>query len=68
VLGRTAEPSELRSHEGGYVREALIVWGGWSGHEPDRCAWVVGEMLEDEGFSVLIESSTAAFADPGLPA
>jgi len=48
------------------VREALIVWGGWSGHEPDRCARVVGEMLEDEGFSVLIESSTAAFADPGL--
>ena len=48
------------------MREALIVWGGWSGHEPDRCARVVGEMLEDEGFSVLIESSTAAFADPGL--
>jgi type 1 glutamine amidotransferase len=48
------------------MREALIVWGGWNGHEPDRCARVVGEMLEDEGFSVLIESSTAAFADPGL--
>jgi len=48
------------------MREALIVWGGWSGHEPDRCAYVVGEMLEDEGFSVLIEASTAAFADPGL--
>ena len=48
------------------MREALIVWGGWSGHEPDRCARVVGEMLEDEGFSVLIESSTAAFTDPGL--
>jgi uncharacterized protein len=48
------------------MREALIVWGGWSGHEPDRCARVVGETLEDEGFSVLIESSTAAFADPGL--
>jgi type 1 glutamine amidotransferase len=48
------------------MREALIVWGGWIGHEPDRCARVVGEMLEDEGFSVLIEGSTAAFADPGL--
>jgi hypothetical protein len=48
------------------MREALIVWGGWIGHEPDRCARVVGEMLEDEGFSVLIESSTTAFADPGL--
>jgi type 1 glutamine amidotransferase len=48
------------------MREALIVWGGWNGHEPDRCARVVGEMLEDEGFSVLIESCTAAFADPEL--
>jgi len=48
------------------MREALIVWGGWIGHEPERCARIVGEMLEDEGFSVLIESSTAAFADPGL--
>ena len=48
------------------MREALIVWGGWSGHEPERCARVVGEMLENEGFGVLIESSTTAFADPGL--
>jgi hypothetical protein len=48
------------------MREALIAWGGWSGHEPERCARVIGEMLEDEGFSVLIESSTAAFADPEL--
>ena len=47
-------------------REALIVWGGWSGHEPERCAAIVRAMLEEEGFSVRVENTTEAFADPGL--
>jgi uncharacterized protein len=34
------------------VAEALIVWGGWEGHEPDRVADLFREMLEGEGFSV----------------
>ena len=48
------------------MREALIVWGGWSGHEPERCAGLVAAMLEEEGFKVHVENSTAAFADPRL--
>ena len=32
------------------MREALIVWGGWSGHEPERCASIIASMLEAEGF------------------
>jgi type 1 glutamine amidotransferase len=47
-------------------RRALIVWGGWDGHEPERCAGIVAAMLEDEGFAVEIESTTEAFADPGI--
>jgi len=47
-------------------RQALIVWGGWPGHEPERCAGIVAGMLEEEGFKIHIEDSTAAFADPGL--
>jgi hypothetical protein len=46
-------------------RDALIVWGGWDGHEPERCARIVAAMLADEGFAVGIESTTEAFADPG---
>lgn len=49
-------------------REALIVWGGWGGHEPERCAGIVAAMLEDEGFNVEIESTTEAFADPDIRA
>ncbi len=48
------------------MREALIVWGGWQGHEPEQCAAVVAEMLRDEGFKVHLETSTQAFASPQL--
>ena len=48
------------------MREALIVWGGWSGHEPEHCASIIAGMLEEDGFKVYVENSTEAFADPGL--
>ena len=48
------------------MREALIVWGGWSGHEPEQCASIIANMLEEDGFRVRLETSTKAFADPGL--
>lgn len=48
------------------MREALIVWGGWHGHEPEQCASIVAGMLQDEGFKVHLETSTKAFASPRL--
>jgi len=48
------------------MREALIVWGGWSGHEPEQGAHIVAKMLEPHGFKVYIEHSTEAFADPTI--
>jgi len=48
------------------MREALIVWGGWSGHEPEQCAAVVRDILEEDGFKVRVENSTEAFADPSV--
>lgn len=48
------------------MREALIVWGGWSGHEPEQCSAIVAAMLEEDGFRVYVENSTEAFADPAL--
>ncbi len=32
------------------MKQALIVWGGWSGHEPEQCAAVLSDMLREEGF------------------
>lgn len=48
------------------MRDALIVWGGWAGHEPEQCAAIIEEMLEGVGFSVHVERSTKAFADPSV--
>jgi type 1 glutamine amidotransferase len=48
------------------MREALIVWGGWSGHEPEQCAQIIRGMLEEDGFKVYVENTTEAFADPAL--
>jgi hypothetical protein len=48
------------------MREALIVWGGWGGHEPECCAGIVAAMLEEEGFRVHVDNTTTAFAAPGL--
>jgi type 1 glutamine amidotransferase len=48
------------------MRQALIVWGGWNGHEPERGAEIVRDFLQEDGFDVRVETSTAAFADPAI--
>jgi uncharacterized protein len=48
------------------MREALIVWGGWAGHEPEQCASIIAQLLEEDGFKVYVENSTEAFADPAI--
>ena len=48
------------------THKALIVWGGWLGHEPEKCADIVANMLEGNGFEVQVASTTRTFADPGL--
>jgi len=48
------------------VKKALIVWGGWHGHEPEQGAQIVRDILQNNGFEVRVETQTAAFADPAL--
>ncbi len=48
------------------MRKAMIVWGGWPGHDPDLCASMIRGWLKQEGFDVRIETTTAAFADPAI--
>ncbi|TGW05379.1 hypothetical protein EN788_47795, partial [Mesorhizobium sp. M2D.F.Ca.ET.145.01.1.1] len=48
------------------AKKALIAWGGWEGHTPERSANVVRDMLERNGFTVTIGHGTAMFADPDL--
>jgi uncharacterized protein len=48
------------------MKSALIVWGGWDGHEPEQCAHILRDMLTEQGFSVTVKTETSAFADPTL--
>jgi len=44
-------------------KQALIVWGGWDGHEPDLAAEHFRGILEKEGFAVEVSDSLESFAD-----
>jgi uncharacterized protein len=48
------------------MKQALIVWGGWEGHQPELCSEVVRQLLVAEKFNVLVTKTTASFADPDL--
>jgi type 1 glutamine amidotransferase len=39
------------------MKKALIVWGGWPGHEPKPCADFFAPVLEDAGFDVEISDT-----------
>jgi len=45
---------------------AMIVWGGWNGHDPDLCASIYRTWLMADGYDVRVETTTAAFADPAI--
>jgi type 1 glutamine amidotransferase len=48
------------------MREAMIVWGGWAGHEPEQGAHIVADILKANGFTVHLENTTKALAHPSL--
>lgn len=45
------------------ARRALIVWGGWDGHEPQQVAEVFRRVLTEEQFEVEVSDTLDAFAD-----
>ncbi|TXC90516.1 hypothetical protein FS935_11380 [Metabacillus litoralis] len=44
-------------------KSALIVWGGWDGHEPEQISQIFKNILEEENFNVEISSSLDVYAD-----
>lgn len=45
------------------AKSALIVAGGWDGHEPKQCADVVAPVLKKEGFEVEISNTLDSYLD-----
>lgn len=46
------------------TKKALIVWGGWEGHEPKKCAEYFAKFLREKDFQVRISDSLDSFLDP----
>jgi len=44
-------------------RSALIVYGGWEGHDPKGVAAFFAELLDREGFTVSLENTLDVFCD-----
>jgi hypothetical protein len=47
-------------------KKALMVWGGWDGHEPKQCVDVFAPMLQDAGFELQISDSLDIYKDEDL--
>jgi len=44
------------------MRKALMVWGGWSGHEPKQCADIFAPFLQ-QGFDLRISDSLDVYTE-----
>ncbi|MGG1599530.1 ThuA domain-containing protein [Paenibacillus naphthalenovorans] len=45
------------------MKQALIVWGGWPGHQPEQVAAIFRGILEGSGYEVEVSDKLEAFAD-----
>jgi len=45
------------------MKRALMVWGGWEGHEPKQCVDIFAPFLKEQGYEVRIENTMDAYAE-----
>lgn len=45
------------------MKKALMVYGGWEGHEPKQCVEVFAPILQENGFEVEISDTLDAYLD-----
>jgi uncharacterized protein len=43
------------------MKKALIVWGGWDGHEPKQCADIFAPMLRERGYEVEVSDTLDSY-------
>jgi type 1 glutamine amidotransferase len=48
------------------MKKALIFWGGWEGHTPERSAAIVRDMLAGNGFEVSVYQGTKILMETDL--
>jgi len=47
-------------------KKVLFVWGGWMGHEPDKCRDIFVPWLRSEGAEVTVSDTLDAYLEPGI--
>ena len=47
------------------MKSALMVWGGWEGHEPKKCVDIFAPFLKREGYEVTVSDTLDAYLDEG---
>src|SRR5215212_5273285 len=45
------------------MKKALVVWGGWEGHEPKQCADIFAPLLREHGFEVEVSDTLDSYLD-----
>jgi len=45
------------------MKTALMVWGGWEGHEPKQCVDVFAPFLQEQGYDVRIENTLDVYTE-----
>lgn len=43
------------------MKKALMVWGGWEGHEPKLCTDIFAPMLRERGFDVTVSDTLDSY-------
>ena len=44
-------------------KKAVVVWGGWEGHEPEQCAELFTPLLRGQGYDVQIHDTLDVYLD-----
>lgn len=45
------------------MKKALIVWGGWDGHEPEKCGKIAAELLKAANYDVEVSATLDSYLD-----
>ncbi len=52
--------------EANETKRAMMVWGGWMGHEPKKCVDIFAPYLESQGYDVTISDTLDVYLDKDL--
>jgi uncharacterized protein len=48
------------------MKKALMVYGGWEGHQPKQCTLAAQKLLEEDGFETVLSDSLNIYMDKDL--